>query len=131
MAQPITCDVHGRAHPADVLVSQIATGETFAACADGYLDMCRAVVDAADQVEREATDAAALAVLADTEPAEPFPTSGESSGADAPPAEPPTSAADGRASGKRHRKAAPKAATPPEPNPGVVWVPDEAGAVPR
>lgn len=66
MAQPIHCDVHGQDHLADVLVSQLATGDTMAACSAGYLELCRAYVEAAEAAEREATDAAALDQLAGT-----------------------------------------------------------------
>lgn len=94
MAQTITCDVHGNEHPADVLVSQLTgPGETFAACADGYVEMCRAIVATADQPEVDATDADALARLG-VDP-EPNPTEPpESSGEGDPPAEPPTNDVD-------------------------------------
>lgn len=59
MAQTIHCDVHGRQHPADVLVSQIANGDTMAACFLGYVELARALV--ADQDVR---DAEAVAVAA-------------------------------------------------------------------
>lgn len=95
MAQPIHCDVHNREHLADVIVQQIPTGDSFAACADGYVELCRSVVEAADAPEVEATDADALARLdALGSPADP-PTSPASSGADDPPAGPPTNDAGG------------------------------------
>ena len=72
MAQAIHCDVHGGEHLADVLVSQLANGETMAACSSGYLDLCRAYVAAADQAEAEATDAEATDRLAAVDaPADP------------------------------------------------------------
>lgn len=36
MAEPIRCDIHGLAHLADVMVTRMANGETFAACDEGY-----------------------------------------------------------------------------------------------
>jgi len=57
MAQTIHCDVHGRSHPADVLVSQIANGDTMAACFAGYVELARALV--ADAEVRAAELAAA------------------------------------------------------------------------
>jgi len=84
MAQTIHCDVHGRSHPADVLVSQLANGETMAACFPGYVELARALVadaevqaaealaaeltspagiEAAALAEVDATDADALARL--------------------------------------------------------------------
>lgn len=112
MAQPINCDGAGEGHPADVLVSRLDNGETTAWCDLHYIEVCRAIVDAVEAAERDATDAAALAQLAAAEAGEPvtlpadvvpldaggvgaapggaFPTSGDSSDAAAPPAEPPT-----------------------------------------
>jgi len=55
MAQPIHCDAHNREHLADVLVSQIANGDTAAFCFAGYIDVCRALV--AD-VEAQAAEVA-------------------------------------------------------------------------
>jgi len=52
MAQTIHCDVHGREHSADVLVSQLANGDTMAACFLGYVELARALV--ADQDVRDA-----------------------------------------------------------------------------
>lgn len=94
MAQPITCDVHGNEHIADVLVSQLANGSTFAACADGYLEMCRAVVAGAGPSEADIADADALARLDAAGAGSSFPTSPSSSDAGEAPAEPPTSAVD-------------------------------------
>jgi hypothetical protein len=59
MAQAIHCDVHGRDHLADVLVSQIATGDTMAACFLGYVELARALV--ADSDVRDAAEAASSA----------------------------------------------------------------------
>jgi hypothetical protein len=55
MAQPIHCDAHNREHLADVLVSQIANGDTAAFCFAGYIDVCRALVE---DVEAQAAEAA-------------------------------------------------------------------------
>ncbi len=62
MAQAIHCDVHGRQHPADVLVSQLANGDTMAACFLGYVELARALV--ADQDVRDAAAAAETAAVA-------------------------------------------------------------------
>lgn len=109
MAQPITCDVHERQHLADVLVSQIATGDTMAACGPGYLELCRALVEAADAPEVEASTADALARLEGVVSDAGLPTSPESSAADDQPAEPPTSGA------RRPENAEPDADATPEP----------------
>lgn len=95
MASPIHCDVHGQAHLADVLVSQLASGDTMAACSEGYLELCRAFVA---QAEAQAAAAEADATAADAadrlEAAGPL-SSGESSDAADQPPGPPTSAVDG------------------------------------
>lgn len=61
MAQPIHCDVHNRAHLADVMVTTIQTGEVFAACAAGYVEVARELVAGADQAATEAAEAEAQA----------------------------------------------------------------------
>jgi hypothetical protein len=116
MAQPILCDQHDRAHAADVLVSQLANGETFGACGAGFLEFCRSLVEQADQEEADATAADVAARLEgitpppgsdqgpnadgfsdaylESERAAVFPTSTESSDAGAADPEQPTSSAD-------------------------------------
>lgn len=95
MAEPIRCDVHNLDHLADVLVTQTANGETFAACHEGYLATCRALVAQVDAAEADATDAAAVAALEDAGPAPEPPTSPASSDVDAPAPERPTKRARG------------------------------------
>lgn len=68
MANAIHCDVHGQAHLADVLVSQLANGETMAACSAGYLELCRAFVAASDQAEADQVAAEAADRLAAVTP---------------------------------------------------------------
>lgn len=63
MAQPINCDYAGEVHPADVLVSRLGDGETTAWCDPHYIEVARAIVDAVEAAERQATDEAALAQL--------------------------------------------------------------------
>ncbi len=63
MAQTIHCDVHNRSHPADVLISQIANGDTMAACFPGYVELARAIVADAE-VRAAELAAAALAEAA-------------------------------------------------------------------
>ena len=95
MGQPITCDYQGAdPHLADTLVSRIENGETMAWCDAHYIAVCRAIVEAVEQAEADATDADALARLGDVESADP-PTSATSSDAADPQAEPPTNGAGG------------------------------------
>jgi hypothetical protein len=153
MAQPITCDYTGCGLPYDVLVSRAANGETLAWCDPHYIEVARAIVDAVDALEREATDAAALAQLGEVGPgptdgasAEPvqgpiqgvgmmqapgFPTSGDSSPAATPPAEPPTEPASGPRRPEPHSGATRGRKARPEPPPAALDDPDEAGTVPR
>src|SRR6266540_4366806 len=53
MAQAIHCDGPGETHLADVLVSRIDNGDTTAWCFAHYVDVCRAVVESAEQASRE------------------------------------------------------------------------------
>lgn len=43
MAEPIRCDVHNLDHMADVLVTRMANGETFASCDAGYRERAAAL----------------------------------------------------------------------------------------
>lgn len=95
MAEPIRCDVHNLDHLADVMVVQLANGDTMAACHDGYLALARAFVTAADATEAEADATAADAVAALDGEHPTFPTPEPSSDADAPAPEPPTNGAGG------------------------------------
>lgn len=151
MAEPITCDVHNREHPADVLVSQLANGETFAACMDGYVESARALVALADQAEADANDAPVLDRLAgvtapadqgeaagelepaagddDVEPGAAPPTSAESSDVAPAPAGAPTRPARGRASAEAATDATPGAAVAPGGSEAGVGDPGEAAPV--
>lgn len=84
MATPILCDVHGQAHLADVLVTQLENGDTLGACSAGYAELARALVEAIDAPEREATDTEAVRRLGGDGDPEPGRTSPDSSGADDP-----------------------------------------------
>lgn len=117
MAQPINCDAAGEVHPADVIVSRLADGDTAAWCDEHYVEVCLAIADAVGAAERQATDSAALAALGAAGSPEPdkgpepgetpapdgagsgdpdaFPTSGDSSDEDTAPAEPPGEPASG------------------------------------
>lgn len=54
-AQPVHCDIQGQdPHLADVLVSQIANGDTTAWCFTHYVDVCQAVLDTARETAAEA-----------------------------------------------------------------------------
>ena len=116
MAHDIHCDVHDREHLADVLVTQLADGTTFAACAAGYAAMCQAIVDAANAQEQDDAAAEAERRLGHLGPPDPFPTSPASSPADDPAAEPPTKPADVPESRKRGRNAAPRTIVAPKPS---------------
>lgn len=66
MAQPIHCDDQANPqHPADVMVSQLANGDTTAWCFTHYVDVCRAVIATVEETvaEAAATDQDALARL--------------------------------------------------------------------
>ena len=66
MAQPIHCDdTANPQHPADVMVSQLANGDTTAWCFTHYVDVCRAVIATVEETvaEAAATDQDALARL--------------------------------------------------------------------
>lgn len=89
MAQPIHCDdTANPQHPADVMVSQLANGDTTAWCFTHYVDVCRAVIATVEETvaEAAATDQDALARLEavsapadqETPPGE-LPASGEAS----------------------------------------------------
>jgi len=116
MAHEIHCDVHDRSHLADVMVTQLANGETFAACTAGYAEMCRAIVDAMNAEEQDAAAAEAERHLSHLGPPDPYPTSPASSPADDPAAEPPTNAAGVPASRKRGRNTAPEIIAPESPS---------------
>lgn len=71
MAQPVHCDIQGQEpHLADVLVSQIANGDTTAWCFTHYVDVCQAVLDTARETAAEAarTDQEAEARLEGAQP---------------------------------------------------------------
>lgn len=109
MASPISCDVHGQEHLADFIVTRLEDGDSLGACGAAYLELCRLVVEQADQPERDETDAAALAALESAGAAGNPPTSASSSDeAEAAP-EPPTKPAGGR------QRAEPDSDTSPEP----------------
>jgi len=60
MAQAVHCDHQGSdTHLADVLVSQLANGDTTAWCFTHYVDVCQAVLDTVAATEAEAAQAAA------------------------------------------------------------------------
>ena len=86
MAQAIRCDIQGEPdHLADVLVSQIANGDTTAWCFTHYVAVCQAVLDSAAEAEAQAAQAAQEAAdrLAGSAPGP-----GEVSGPETPEAEP-------------------------------------------
>lgn len=141
MAQPIHCDAVGPSHLADVMVSRIATGEVTAWCDPDYVEVCRAITAAVDQVEADAAAAEAAKRLAGVQApgldpdtgsamaaaaegdadalAAAFPTSDGSSAADDPPAEPPTKPADGRKAAGVHSGASPSRNGRPGASPGA------------
>lgn len=122
MAQLIHCDYAGCTVLADVLITRIANGETLAWCDEHYLDMSIAIVAAAEAIsagmppdepdnavladavghlaDEAAVDDAASRLDGVTAPIPAFPTSPDSSDADARAPEPPTKPADGRKSGR-------------------------------
>lgn len=86
MAQPVHCDFTGQeSHLADVLVSQIANGDTTAWCFTHYVDVCQAVLDTAQAAVAEAAQADQEAT-ARLEGSQPGP--GETDSGDGPPAAP-------------------------------------------
>ena len=71
MAQPIHCDATGLdQHPADVLISQLATGDTSAWCFPHYVEACQAVIETVRETwaEAAAADTAAADRLEGTAP---------------------------------------------------------------
>ena len=79
----LVCDASGCGGYADVLVSQIANGETVALCGSHYVQACLAVAESQVQSEVDTADAEALARLGNP-PAPDFPSPPEPSGAAAP-----------------------------------------------
>lgn len=86
----IECDMHNREHPADVMFTRMANGETVAACEDGFVEFCVGIARMAADAEAQATDDEAVARLDAVAPPPEFPTSPEWSGEDVPAAELPT-----------------------------------------
>lgn len=126
MAQPIQCDAQGEPHLADLIVTRIATGETLAWCDPDYVVVCRAIAEAVDEAERDQAAAEAATRLgAVTAPSVP-PTSGESSSAGDPPAEPPMSDGDGPVRPETARRTRKHGAARPEPIPAASGDPDGA-----
>lgn len=80
----IECDWHNREHPADVMVSQLKNGETFAACQDGFLAFCIGMVENAAEAEATETAEEANRKLDQLAGEAGFPSSPESSGEAAP-----------------------------------------------
>jgi hypothetical protein len=84
----IECDMHNREHPADVMVSRFANGETFAACDAAFIEFCIGIAGMASQAEADATDADALRRLGEPVGEQEFPTSVATSSAAEAEAEP-------------------------------------------
>lgn len=60
MAQPLQCDFQGCPDQGAVLVQRIGTPDVYVWCDPHYEVVIRSMVDAADQAERDETDAEAL-----------------------------------------------------------------------
>jgi len=73
----IECDMHGREHPADVMFTRIANGETVAACESGFVEFCVGIASMAADAEAQETDNDAVARLDAVAPAPDFPSSRE------------------------------------------------------
>jgi len=127
MAQPIHCDGPGDQHPADVMLSMLANGDTLAWCMEHYIAAARMLVEMADAPtpEDQAAEATAIARLETVKP---------------PTVEPahvvPRGQSESRRAYEARRRAAAAAAaidpTPssdeaPEPSDGRVGDPDEVG----
>ena len=56
MAQPFRCDAHGGEHPADVLLTNLGSGDVTALCNQGFVATCLAIVESA-AAAAEAVDA--------------------------------------------------------------------------
>lgn len=66
MAQPFRCDQHNAGHPADVLLTNLETGDVTALCNQAFVEMALAIVEAASAAA-EAVDSGQLPGPADPE----------------------------------------------------------------
>lgn len=135
MAQPIFCSAPGEPHEADAIIGLVANGDQTMLCFGHLEDWCRAYLDAVSQAEADETAAETERRLAGVHPpagsteAQPddaglstdakdgaapeFPTSGESSDADAALAVPPGGDASASESEQVAQTATDEAIAPP------------------